>query len=74
MEKRSTHYGDVQKWVENVINSCKTHTQLISARILVQNFESQMRRNKVDPTTIYHIGVYLINLVHHKNENLLLPK
>jgi len=42
MEKRSTHYGDVAKWIEKVIDSCETYQQTHSARRLVRNFEKQL--------------------------------
>ena len=37
----SNHYGDVQIWVEKVIDSCETYNQTRSARMLVWNFEKQ---------------------------------
>jgi hypothetical protein len=45
MEKRSTHYGDVSKWVEKVINSCETRDQLFSAKRLLNNFEDKLKRD-----------------------------
>ena len=42
MEKRSEYYGDVQKWVEKVIKSCKTYEQLTTAKRLVSNFDKQL--------------------------------
>jgi hypothetical protein len=44
MEKRSTHYGDVQKWIEKVIDSCETYDQTRSAKRLIWNFEKQIQR------------------------------
>jgi hypothetical protein len=44
MENRSTHYGDVVKWVEKVINSCETYEQTFGARQLIRNFEKQIQR------------------------------
>jgi len=44
MENRSTHYGDVAKWVEKVINSCETYEQTFGARQLIWNFEKQLQR------------------------------
>ena len=70
MEKRSRHYGDVQKWVEKVIDSCETYQQTLSARRLVWNFESQMRRNKVDSGILYTIGGYLRDLISYKLKEL----
>jgi len=44
MEQRSTHYGDISKWIEKVIDSCETYQQTHSARQLVRNFEKQLMR------------------------------
>ena len=66
MEKRSTHYGDVQKWIEKVIDSCETHTQARSVRSLISNFEKQMIRNKIDIPIRYTIGNDLRNMVSYK--------
>ena len=66
MEKRSTHYGDLQKWIEKVIDSCETYEQTRSARRLVWNFEKQMVRNKIDSGIVYTIGHYLRDLISNK--------
>lgn len=66
MEKRSTHYGDLQKWIEKIIDSCETYDQTRSARRLVWNFEKQMIRNKVDSSIIYSIGGHLRDLISNK--------
>ena len=44
MEKRSEHYGDVEKWVRKVIDSCETYDQTRSAKRLIWNFEKQIQR------------------------------
>ena len=48
MNKRSTHYGDVAKWIEKVIDSCETHQQTFTARKLVNNFRTQLMKNTPD--------------------------
>lgn len=48
MEQRSTHYGDVAKWIEKVIDSCETYQQTITAKKLVINFEKQLMRTTPD--------------------------
>ena len=48
MDKRSTHYGDVAKWIEKVIDSCETYQQTFTAKQLVRNFEKQLMRNTPD--------------------------
>jgi hypothetical protein len=44
MENRSTHYGDISKWIEKVIESCETRQQTFGARRLIWNFEKQLQR------------------------------
>ena len=44
MENRSTHYGDISKWIEKVIDSCETYQQTIGAKQLIWNFEKQLQR------------------------------
>jgi len=46
MEKRSTHYGDVSKWIEKVIDSCETYQQTITAKTLISNFAKQLINNE----------------------------
>ena len=48
MEKRSTHYGDVAKWIEKVIDSCETYQQTITTKQLVINLQKQLMRTKPD--------------------------
>ena len=48
MENRSTHYGDVAKWIEKVIDSCETYQQTITTKQLVINFEKQLMRTTPD--------------------------
>ena len=48
MENRSTHYGDVAKWIEKVIDSCETYQQTITAKQLVINFQKQLMRTTPD--------------------------
>ena len=48
MEQRSTHYGDVAKWIEKVIDSCETYQQTITAKQLVINFQKQLMRTTPD--------------------------
>jgi disulfide oxidoreductase YuzD len=43
MENRSTHYGDVAKWIEKVIDSCETIEQTFTAKKLISNFAKQLR-------------------------------
>jgi hypothetical protein len=71
MENRSRHYGDVDKWVRKVINSCETYQQTISVRSLIRNFESQMRRNKVDRSLIWSVRDSLDLELSFKRDELL---
>lgn len=70
MEKRSTHYGDLQKWIEKVIDSCETYEQTRSVKRLVWNFEKQMVRKKVDSSILYSIGGHLRDLISHKVQEI----
>ena len=44
MENRSTHYGDIAKWIEKVIDSCETREQTFVAKRLIRNFYNQLDR------------------------------
>ena len=48
MEQRSTHYGDVAKWIEKVIDSCETYQQTFTAKKLITNFATQLRTKYPD--------------------------
>ena len=71
MENRSRHYGDVDKWVRKVIDSCETYQQTFSVRSLIRNFESQMRRNKVDRSLIWSVRASLDLELNFKRDELL---
>jgi hypothetical protein len=73
MEKRSTHYGDIAKWIEKVINSCESYKQIFAARQLVRNFEKQLIRNHPDKYWInynHDIISPLESIVDIKRKNL----
>ena len=44
MDKRSTHYGDIAKWIEKVIDSCETYQQTFAVKTLISNFRKQLMR------------------------------
>ena len=71
MEKRSTHYGDIQIWIEKVIDSCKTYDQVHSTRSLIWNFEKQMTKNKVNISIKHSISRELLDLMYNKMDELL---
>jgi hypothetical protein len=48
MENRSTHYGDISKWIEKVIDSCETYQQTFAVRKLIRNFTEQLQRKHPD--------------------------
>jgi len=48
MEKRSTHYGDVSKWIKKIIDSCETYQQTFTAKKLISNFAKQLRTKSSD--------------------------
>ena len=71
MENRSKHYGDVEKWVRKVIDSCETYQQIFGAKNLIDNFEKQMSRNKVDSSLIWSVSSSLgFELTLKRNELL----
>jgi hypothetical protein len=69
MENRSRHYGDVVKWVEKVIDSCETYQQILTAKMLIHNFDKQMYRNKLNISLIWSIRSSLdLSLSFKRNE------
>jgi hypothetical protein len=71
MEKRSTHYGDVEKWVRKVIDSCETYEQTFTARRLARNFVKQMYRNKVNSNLVWSVRDSLDTALSFKRDELI---
>ena len=74
MENRSTHYGDVSKWIEKVIDSCETHQQTFGAKMLIWNFEKQLRRKYHEKYWVEHhysIILPLESSLSYKRQRLL---
>jgi flagellar biosynthesis/type III secretory pathway ATPase len=71
MDKRSTHYGDVVKWIEKVIDSCETYQQTLAAKMLIVNFGKQMSRNKVDTRLMWGIRSSLDLTLTIKRDKLI---
>jgi hypothetical protein len=68
MEKRGEYYGDVQKWVEKVIDSCETYEQTTTAERLVSNFDKRLF-NKF-PDMYWQLFYYeIINPLESKLKN-----
>ena len=64
MENRSRHYGDVGKWIEKVIDSCKTTDQVMTTRKLIKNFDKQIQNKHID--AYWHTYYYeLIQLLEY---------
>ena len=42
MASESKHYLDVNRWIEQVIDSCTTVKQTVPASILINNFEKYL--------------------------------
>jgi hypothetical protein len=74
MENRSTHYGDVKKWIEKVIDSCETYQQTLTAKLLTYNFEKQMYSNKVNKSLIWSISESLRLSLKFKRDELMKRK
>jgi hypothetical protein len=71
MGKRSTHYGDIKKWIEKVIDSCETYEQTCTVKVLIHNFTSQMGRKGVDFDSKWNINHSLTLKLQIKRDNLL---
>jgi hypothetical protein len=74
MENRSTHYGDVSKWIEKVIDSCETYQQTFGAKQLVRNFEKQLQRKSTEKywrEHYYNIISPLVTKLSYKRDQLL---
>jgi hypothetical protein len=74
MENRSTHYGDVKKWIEKVIDSCETYQQTLTAKVLTYNFEKQMYGNKINRSLIWSISESLRLSLKFKRDELMKRK
>ena len=70
MENRNTHYGDVQKWIEKVIDSCETYEQTFTAKRLIVNFSRQMSCNNLNYTLIWGIRSSLDTALTVKRDKL----
>jgi hypothetical protein len=56
MASTSKHYGDVNKWIERVIDSCTTPLQERSVRRLIRLFGEDLERSgEIDNTTISYM-------------------
>jgi hypothetical protein len=71
MENRSKHYGDVEKWVRKVIDSCETYQQTFGAKSLIKNFEDQMKKNKVDSSLIWSVSSSLYFELSLKKDEII---
>lgn len=74
MENRSTHYGDISKWIEKVINSCETYQQTFTVKNLVRNFRNKLMRDAPDKywnTYQYEVIWPLEESIENKRRELL---
>lgn len=70
MAASSSHYGDVHRWVLEVIDSCDQYNQIFTAHRLVDNFCSMEKPTlNWNERTILHTE--LIHAVHDKQRQLL---
>ena len=74
MENRSSHYGDVGKWIEKVIDSCEKYEQIFGAKKLILNFEKQLERTHPEKywrEHYYNIISPLVTKLSYKRDQLL---
>ena len=49
MAATSRHYGDINSWIERVIDSCDNPLQEAAARNLIDNFSDRLRSSEEVP-------------------------
>lgn len=68
--KRSNHYGDIQKWIEKIIDSCQNIEQLNVAKRLVNVFGDKLNREGNYHHTNLHLTIILDHYISLKREEL----
>lgn len=56
MSVKSKHPGDIQKWIETIIDSCTSYKHGNVCRALIQNFKKQV--NQSHPSTGNYLYIY----------------
>jgi len=65
MAAKSKHYGDVAKWIERVIDSCKTGQHITAVQQLIENFyKTEVNVNGHDWNTISNLRSNLLMRVN----------
>ena len=70
MAASSAHYGDVHRWILEVIDSCDQYNQIFTAHRLVDNFCS-MKYPTLEWFEKSSLNSQLIVAVHDKQRKLL---
>jgi hypothetical protein len=65
----STHYGDVRKWILQVIESCDKYDQIFTARRLADKFSAMYPT--LDSSLKYSINVEFIHAISDKQHKIL---
>ena len=69
--KRSRHYGDVNKWIEQVIESSTEHIHLKTCLKLVRNFERIYPRENNWKQEVIRLGQNLQMKLSLKSKQLI---
>jgi predicted nucleotide-binding protein (sugar kinase/HSP70/actin superfamily) len=62
----SKHYGDVNMWIEKIIDSCNSNKQLPTIRRLIQQFDKMLKDNN---TLDFYFKLDIIRGLETKLEN-----
>ncbi len=69
MAASSKHYGDVVRWIEKVIDSCTTTTQVNGALNLIRNFVTVFPREYALSNPLWERGSKLFTELARKEAN-----
>jgi len=68
--KKSNHYGDIQKWIKKIIDSCQNIEQLNVAKRLVNVFNDKLNRKGNYHHTNLHLTIILDHHISLKQKEL----
>lgn len=64
MGSNSNHHEDIAKWIESIIDSCETKTQLSVTKNLIQLFLKQVQKENSELHS--HYSFHLNKCLHDK--------